>query len=264
MEDQLAEERAAYGGGHIKLHRQLLESSLFAMRPEDWKIATFLLLKANWKDAEWHNKWQRTRVTIKRGELITSLDNLSVGCKLSIQTVRTSLRHLSEDGFIVILNSSGKSTRQFSHIKICKYDTYQNQIFQANTPLTKHQHASNTPLTTNEEREESKEREEITIGARKLRAPSPNPKIHIDKLELTDSMKDYASTHGINGRVVDLFGDMVGWAHKNNHLVKTLRGWQEEFRTFVNRSPQYNPQYIESNVKEYKPSALANFGRESK
>lgn len=78
-------------------------------------------------------------------------------------------------------------------------------------------------------------------------------RIHIDKLEFTDSMKAYASKHGINGHAIDLFGDMVRWVvKKGDKLTNTQRGWEAQFQTFVNRAPEMSPKYIDHKPSQYK------------
>lgn len=157
MTDQIVEEeRASYGGGHIKLHRALLESSLWAMRPEDKVLAIYLLLRANWKDAEWFNKWQRKRITVRRGELISSLDNLATGSGLTKKVVRTSLKHLVSDGFIEIFKNDGNRAQQFTHIRICKYETYQTVSGEAGTQRARDGHGMGTQRALNEERKNNK------------------------------------------------------------------------------------------------------------
>lgn len=255
--DQVAEERSAYGGGHVKLHRALLDSSLWQMRPEDWKLATYLLLRANWKDAEWFNKWQRKRITVRRGELISSLKNLALGTGLSIQEVRTSIKHLFSDGFIEILNFGEKSTRQFTHIKISKYNNYQSL---PEVELTRDQHATNTAPTRDQQQmknNKNKEEGNIYSAARNPRGQAPSPRIHIDKLELTDSMKEYAKANGINGHVFDLFADMADNAHKKNKLTNTLRGWEAQFRTFVRNAEKFNPKYFDKRPLGHIPGESA-------
>ena len=133
---------SAYENGHIKLHRSLLDSSLWMLRSADLRLAMYLLLKVNWKDREWFNKWQRRRVKVRRGELITSLEALAIGCRETVKTIRTSLKHLIDDGFLEILNSGEKRARQFTHLRVCKYSLYQDPEEEAGTARARHGHGT--------------------------------------------------------------------------------------------------------------------------
>lgn len=147
-------EIVAYDNGHIALWRSLLDSSLWVMRPEDRVLAIFLLLRANWRDREWFNKWQRKRVTVKRGELISSVESMATGSNLSVRNVRTSLKHLKTDGFIDLKNSENL-TRQFHHIIICNYETYQIDNSQADKALPRDRQQLNKENNYNKRNRES-------------------------------------------------------------------------------------------------------------
>lgn len=80
-----------------------------------FRLFIHLLLKANAKDKPFEN------IVIHRGELVTSLDHLSRETRLTVNQVRTALKHLKNTGEI-----TSKITSKYSLIKIVNYDTYQN------------------------------------------------------------------------------------------------------------------------------------------
>ena len=118
--------------GHIRISRSIME-----WRWSDDPIMVYfwihILLMANWKDREWHDK------VIKRGSFVTTISNLSGQLNLSTQQVRTCLDRLKTGGEIKT-NSSNTHTL----ITICKYDDYQCQV-------TNEQQTDNKPTTTTEE-----------------------------------------------------------------------------------------------------------------
>ena len=59
-----------------------------------FRLFMHLLLKANYKDKQWHG------ITIKRGQLVTSLANLSIETGLSIKKIRICLDKLISNGEI--------------------------------------------------------------------------------------------------------------------------------------------------------------------
>ena len=73
------------------------------------------LLKANWKKGNYKG------VTVNRGEFITSLQNLAIETGLTIQSVKTALKHLELTKEIKV-----KSLRFGRLIVVVNYDLYQN------------------------------------------------------------------------------------------------------------------------------------------
>lgn len=97
----------------IKIYRKLL----------DWEwyddintkvLFIHLLLRVNTTDKEWHG------MKICRGQLVTSLANLSEETGLSVRKIRLSLDKLESTGEL-----TNKTTNKYSIITICKYDSYQ-------------------------------------------------------------------------------------------------------------------------------------------
>ena len=99
--------------GHIIVKRTIKERGWY----HDHKVfALFmhLLIDANFKDCEWEER------TVKRGQLVTTLQMLSNDTGMSIQEVRTCLKKLSASGVI-----RSETTFRRTIITICDYDSYQ-------------------------------------------------------------------------------------------------------------------------------------------
>lgn len=101
-----------------------------------------LIIKANHKDQKWQG------ITIRKGQLATSFNSLSLATGISVQSVRTILGKLQKTGEIKI-----QSTKHFTVVTVCKYSDYQqddnfNQ-HTTNTQLTNDQQTANRQLTTN-------------------------------------------------------------------------------------------------------------------
>lgn len=127
--------------GWISLHRKFLEWEWFADN-NMVKLFIYLLLKANHSDNTWKG------VEIKRGQLLTGLDQLNFYTKISIQTLRTCLKRLEKTKEINM-----QVTNKYRIITICNYDSYQ-QVQQAtnkqtNKQLTSNQQTTNKQLTAN-------------------------------------------------------------------------------------------------------------------
>ena len=126
-------------GGHIKIDRKILEWEWYS-DINTCRLFIHLLLKANWKDG----RFQGTEVP--RGSLVTSYSNLAKQTGLSVQNVRTAIKHLILTGEI-----TSKQQAKFTVITVKNYDKYQLDNRVTNNRLTENQQASNKLLTTIEE-----------------------------------------------------------------------------------------------------------------
>lgn len=98
------------------------------------------LLCANWKEGKFEGE------IIPRGSFVTSLKSLSEDLGMTIQEVRTSLKHL-----ILTNEITSKSTNKYRIISIVNYELYQQVNKQPNNQLTNNQQSTNNQLTTIEE-----------------------------------------------------------------------------------------------------------------
>jgi hypothetical protein len=83
---------------------------------------------------------------VKRGQLVTSLPKLSVQTKLTIQQVRTALKHLVSTGEI-----TDSGTSQYRVITVVKYDQYQCDNRQNNSQSTDDQQTNNSQSTDDQQ-----------------------------------------------------------------------------------------------------------------
>lgn len=123
--------------GYIRLHRSITEWELFS-DDKTFKLFIYLLLSANWEDKTWKG------MTVKRGELITSLQKLSRDLGYSLNEIRYRLQLL--DFHTVIVK---KCTHRFTQITICDYDAYQDSPH--TEPHTNHTLSHTKSTTTKEE-----------------------------------------------------------------------------------------------------------------
>lgn len=104
-----------------------------------------LLLDVNYVEKKW--RW----ITVKPGEIITSIDNLSKNTGLSNMQVRTVLKKLKLTNEITI-----KTSNNFTLVKVNNWDSYQWNNIQDNKPITNEQQTDNNQITTTKERKEYK------------------------------------------------------------------------------------------------------------
>lgn len=122
-------------GGFIKIYRSLLEWEWY----QDTNTKTVfihLLLTANYEDKNWKGN------KICRGQKVTSYQNLANELNMSIQNVRTAIKHLISTGEI-----TNKQHAKYSLITIKNYDKFQ----EVTSNLTDNQQSANKQLTSNQQ-----------------------------------------------------------------------------------------------------------------
>lgn len=101
-----------------------------------------LFRKANHEEKKWRG------ISVKRGQLVTSLQSLKKQTGISVQSLRTCIGRLISTGEI-----TSKSTNKYRLITICNYEAYQNCQHPTNkqspSQLTSNQQSTNNQLTTN-------------------------------------------------------------------------------------------------------------------
>ena len=114
-------------GGFFLLARKIIHSSLFSMSGNDVKLAIYILARARYEDRAWFCRYHMRDIIIGLGELTTTISELSEGTRLTSKETRTSLNHLLSHGIIEnITPEVVKRANGYTHLKVCKYDTYQN------------------------------------------------------------------------------------------------------------------------------------------
>ena len=99
--------------GFIKIDRKILEWEWY--KDEHTKNFFFhCLFKANWKEGIFKG------MTIERGQFVASLPVLSDELSLTVNEIRTAIKHLKSTGEITV-----KVNQKFSVFTVVNYDLYQ-------------------------------------------------------------------------------------------------------------------------------------------
>lgn len=135
--------------GWIKLHRELLDKSIWTCSTSVQKVILItLLMMANHEGREWEFKGKR--IKLQPGQFVTSLPAIAklAGAGVSVQNIRTALKRFAEYEFL-----TDDSTDQGRLITICNWGYYQRGVeepnSQTNSQLTDHQQPTNSQLTAN-------------------------------------------------------------------------------------------------------------------
>lgn len=116
----------------IKLDRNILGWRWF-QDAKTLQMFIYLIIKANTTDHDFE------RITVHRGQLVTSYSHLAKDLGISVQSARTAIKHLKLTGEITI-----KAYPKYSLITVLNYGYYQK------TQQAKQQ-ASNKQLTSNQQ-----------------------------------------------------------------------------------------------------------------
>lgn len=121
--------------GYIKLHRSMLNWEWY--QDTNTKcVFLHLLLTANYDNGRWKGK------EIKRGQRITSYQKISDETNITLQGVRTAIKHLILTGEL-----THDTTSEYSLFTVINYNKYQELTYQSTDELTGDQQETNRRLT---------------------------------------------------------------------------------------------------------------------
>lgn len=138
--------------GWVKISRDIINWEWFDT-PGMVQLFIYILVKANYTDKGWHD------MTIRRGQMVTSVAKICADTGLSTQVVRTCLNRLKSTNTITIA-----TTNKYTIVTINRYDDYQaydacdydEDNEQNNKQITSEQQTNNNQITTTKEKEERK------------------------------------------------------------------------------------------------------------
>ena len=121
--------------GYVAIPRGLTDWEWYT-EPNTARLFIHLLLTANWQEKRWQG------ITIKPGQLVTSQSQLAKQLGLSVQEVRTALKHLVLTEWLTV-----KTGPKYSVVTINNYDLLVDSNRVSNRLLTGDQQAANNNLT---------------------------------------------------------------------------------------------------------------------
>ena len=186
--------------GFILLYRQITEWEWY-QNPNVFRVFLHILLKANFTDGRFEGR------EVKRGQLITSLPKLSVQTKLTIQQVRTALKHLVSTGEI-----TDEGTSQYRVITIVKYDQYQTDNRRNNSQLTDDQQTDNRRSTDDQQqykKDNNGIKEQWNNDSIALIADDDARQIQLDQNRVLDAAQDagFKMSNDVRAALIALYAD---------------------------------------------------------
>lgn len=110
----------------------------------------YCLLKANWESGSWKG------IEFERGEFIASLETIVNETGLTVQNIRTAIKHL-----ISTQELTTKQHGKYRIFRVVKYDCYQQANTIPNKEVTMNQQESNKEVTTDNKVNKEKEVKEV-------------------------------------------------------------------------------------------------------
>ena len=202
--------------GHIKVYRSMLEWEWYS-DAYIFKLFMHLLLIANWKDGSWRG------ISIKRGQILTSIEKLSQQTKLTPQNIRTCIKRLKSTCEITC-----KSTNKFTLITIANYEDYQGLESKLTNKLTNNltNNLTNAQQTTNKQpnnNRRSKEDKKLRSKEVKIKDKSFDTFFSHFNSELQDKIKEFIKFRNEIGKSFKSETSFQVW-------VKKLESFAEEDR----------------------------------
>lgn len=167
--------------GYIKLNRSITKWGWYKNSATK-DLFIDLLIHANYDDCEFEG------ITIHRGQLATSYPTLHERLGLSIQELRTAMKHLKSTGEITTERYS-----KFTVVTINNYKKYQGfDDENTNSQSTVNQQSANSQLTVNQQSINTNERNKESNKARKINKYIYKATEKFESEELTKAMIAFA------------------------------------------------------------------------
>ena len=206
----VAESITPYGSGHISIPREQL-FYILKLPKNAATLFLWLLGSANWKQNHWHD------ITIKRGQLVTSLGKMAEANDLSIQNIRTAIKQLQKLKLILSQKSTQSLTQSYTTVTVCEYDSYVNGVdYSQHTS----QQEGNTSLTTTEERKkEIHTSPSLRSGAKKVRVSKADPRSCSPQIQLFKQITNRNPSLTMYDFVIEIIAE---------HTLEELIPWYQE------------------------------------
>lgn len=217
--------------GWVSFHRKIEEWEWYD-DANTFRLFFHLVLKANHKDNKWHG------IDIKRGEIITSNEQLAKQLKLTVSKIRTSLEKLKSTGEIAI-----KTTNKNTVVTVVNYCLYQsNEEIIANKTTNKSQTNRKQIATNNNNNNENKENYILYADEIRKILPSEMTKVSKSKSKLIDAIKEHGKDKII--QCIVTYEKQVQEKRKNGfkdlQFMNESTFWNGRYIDYLNTKPKEN------------------------
>lgn len=201
--------------GFIKIFRKIIDWEWFR-KPNTRLVFEYFLYKANYEDKMWKG------IEIKRGQLITSLQNIANDNGITIRQTRTAINDLQSTNNITV-----KTTNKYSIITVVNYDLYQTKeeksTYRTTNKLSQTRQTNDMQDDNNIRIKEIKNKRSVCVENTQSLTPT-----------LSDIIA-YGNSLGANSDYCERFYnhyESIGWVNANGIKIKnwklTLNNWYKK------------------------------------
>lgn len=197
----------------IKLDRDVVKHWIFK---DEWKFKCWidLLVLANYSENKVEIKG--VLLTCKRGDLLYSLDSLSLRWNANKSKVRRFLKLLESDSMIEL-----KSEQVTTRITICKYESYQGERNADETQTNRKRNADETQTTPIKERKKKEEKKEVNITMPSLSEFLAYALEQKENIDIEKVKKKYEAWK------------LNGWQIQRNNKLEIILNWKSTLNNTI-------------------------------
>ena len=200
----------------------------------------YILLQANYEPHDFE------KITVERGQFVTSYPNLSVATGLSVKQVRTAINHLLSTGELAV-----KKYPKYSVYTVVNYNEYQDNG-QANGQAEGRQWAGNGQAMGTNGRKNKKDKKDNKSSI----LSAENENLDILTLEQYDELINLYDEKTVNKYV----NKIIRWQDNNgkkiNNPFDTIKKWIDEDNQKRQKSESKNKRDTSYNLDEFEKYAL--------
>lgn len=142
--------------GYVKLWRKIDENPIFK-KPTYLSVFLWILLHVNFKANQFI--WNNEKITVRRGELLTSADKIAQGTAIPRGTVERILKYLKNEEMI-----EEQTTKKFRLILVKNYEQYQSNEEQNEEQLRNKRGTTEEQVDTIKNVNNGKNEKKVSVG----------------------------------------------------------------------------------------------------
>lgn len=208
--------------GHIKLHREILDSQIFA-HAGMLRLWIWLLVKARFIDG-WitiSSGKGETTIELKRGQLLFGRNSAEISLDVDGSTIYRWMQKLEQMG-----NISMESNSHYTVVTICNYNTYQgdnvHNVTTNEQPMNNQRTASEQQVNTKKKEKNIKKDNNESNGVHKFTPPS--------LLDVQNFIEQ--QSYSVNAESFFNFYESKGWMIGKNKM----KDWKSAVKTWNSKN----------------------------
>ena len=186
------------------------------------RVFLHLIINANIVDHDFE------RITVHRGEIVTSIPSLANSLNMSVQAVRTALGHLKLTGEI--------TCRRYHHYQVISIPGYDRYQAVSTVRSTVKSQSANSQITDNQHQSKNIRKKEGKEGKNSSRADTTTIRVPPS----ADDISAYCRENGLSTDIDAFirFNESRGWMRGN----RKVKDWRPLLAQWIAKDSEYNQQ----------------------